>query len=382
MWHQKTSTGKVQYFERYTDPRTGKRKTVSVTLPNATRTTAKLAENLLGERVRALTLSPATSSGLTFKALTEAYNASQRILQKASTAQTTEYKMKTLYELLGSDTLVTTLTAPYVRKRLSMPRADEEVTAVTFNERLKYFKALMRWAYEEELVQNISYLEKLKKRPETRQQEKAKYMEGDELRAVLGAMRLPEWKLLTQFLALSGLRIGEAMALTDADVDLEERYIHVTKNYSLVTYSVDSTKTATSTRDVFIQDELYDVIKDVMNFKQMRVKMFGHPSPHLFATVDGARISYDAYRKYLGETSYRVTGRRLTPHSLRHTHVALLAESGIGLDAISRRLGHSDSQITREVYFHVTERMREKENEEIKGVTLLYKSYMTVLKKA
>lgn len=372
----------MQYFERYTDPRTGKRKTVSVTLPNATRTTAKLAENLLGERVRALTLSPANSSGLTFKALTEAYNASQRILQKASTAQTTEYKMKTLCELIGSDTLVASLTAPYVRKKLMQPRAGEEVTAVTFNERLKYFKALMRWAYEEELVSNISYLEKLKKRPETRPQEKAKYMEGEELRAVLDAMRLPEWKLLTQFLALSGLRIGEAMALTDDDIDLEERYIHVTKNYSLVTYSVDSTKTATSTRDVFIQDELYDVIKDVMNFKQMRVKMFGHPSPHLFATVDGGRISYDAYRKYLGETSYRVTGRRLTPHSLRHTHVALLAESGIGLDAISRRLGHSDSQITREVYFHVTERMREKENEEIKGVTLLYKSYMTVLKKA
>lgn len=382
MWHQTTRTGKVQYFENYTDPRTGKRKTASVTLPNATRATVKLAERLLDERIATLTLSPAISSGATLKSLTEAYSASQRITQKASTAATTAYKMKVLCELLGSDSLVTSLTAPYVRSCLIKQRADKEVTAVTYNERLKYFKALMRWAYEEELVQNISYLEKLKKRPEAHKEDKAKYMEGDELRAVLGAMRMPEWKLLTQFLALSGLRIGEAMALTDADIDFEQRYIHVNKTFSLVTYSVDTTKTDTSTRDVFIQDELYDVIKDVMNYKQMNVKMFGHPSPYLFATVDGGRISYDAYRKYLGETTYRVTGRRLTPHSLRHTHVALLAESGIGLDAISRRLGHSDSQITREVYFHVTERMREKENEEIKGVTLLYKSYMTVLKKA
>ena len=382
MWHQTTSTGKVQYFERYTEPFTGKRKTVSVTLPNASRATAKQAQRILDDRVRVLTACPAASSGLTFGALTEAYSAAQWELQKASTAKTTGHKMKTLRDLLGSDTLAANLTAPYVRRKLMQPRADEEVTAVTYNERLKYFKALMRWAYEEELVSNISYLEKLKKRPETRREEKTKYMEGDELRAVVEAMRVPEWKLLTQFLALSGLRIGEAIALDDEDVDIDTRYIHVRRTYSLVTYSIDTTKTNTSTRDVFIQDELMDVMQAIIDRKRLNIAMFGHPSSVFFATIDGERISYDAYRKYLRETTEKVLGRVLTPHSLRHTHTALLAENGIGLDAISRRLGHSDSKITKEVYFHVTERMREKENEEIKGVTLLYKSYMTVIKNA
>lgn len=46
-------------------------------------------------------------------------------------------------------------------------------------------------------------------------------------------------------------------------------------------------------------------------------------------------------------------------------------EQGIGIDAISRRLGHSDSKVTKEIYLHVTERLREKENEQIKGLKII-----------
>ena len=50
----------------------------------------------------------------------------------------------------------------------------------------------------------------------------------------------------------------------------------------------------------------------------------------------------------------------LTPHSLRHTHTSLLAEAGVGLEEIMERLGHSDDEITRKVYLHVT-RTKKKE---------------------
>ena len=42
----------------------------------------------------------------------------------------------------------------------------------------------------------------------------------------------------------------------------------------------------------------------------------------------------------------------LTPNSLRHT--SLLAEVGLALEQIMDRLGHSDDQITKNVYLHVT----------------------------
>ena len=382
MWVQQKSNGKYQYFESYKDPLTDKFKTVSVTLPTNKRTDQNVAKRILGEKIRELSLHPSKTKSVTLKALSDAYVKSQQASRKASTAKTTEFKMKVLCDLIGDDTIVKNLTAPYVRKQLQASRAKEEVTNTTYNERLKYFKALMRWAYEEELVADISYLSKLKKKPESHKAEKMKYLEGEELQALIAGMAVPEWQLVTRFLALSGLRIGELIALDDSDVDLFAREIHVTKTFSLITFAIDTTKTDTSTRDVYMQDELFDCARECAEYKKEIIEKFGHRSPYFFQTIDGGRIHYDAFRKYFSENTLRILGRALTPHSLRHTHVALLAEHGISLDAISRRLGHADSQITKEIYFHVTERMREKENAAIKNVSFLSFSYPEQKKKA
>ncbi len=48
----------------------------------------------------------------------------------------------------------------------------------------------------------------------------------------------------------------------------------------------------------------------------------------------------------------------LTPHSLRHTHTSLLAEAGVSPEQIMDRLGHTDDQITKNVYLHVTQEMK------------------------
>jgi integrase len=48
----------------------------------------------------------------------------------------------------------------------------------------------------------------------------------------------------------------------------------------------------------------------------------------------------------------------LTPNSLRHTHTSLLAEAGVSLEQIMDRLGHTDDQITKNVYLHVTQEMK------------------------
>jgi len=56
---------------------------------------------------------------------------------------------------------------------------------------------------------------------------------------------------------------------------------------------------------------------------------------------------------------------------MRHTHVALMAEQFIPLEVISRRLGHANSKITREIYFHVTDKMKEHDNQLIRSVKIL-----------
>lgn len=131
-------------------------------------------------------------------------------------------------------------------------------------------------------------------------------------------------------------------------------------------------KTLSSVRDVFIQDELLSVCKKIllMNFTDSIVLRIDAPKL-LFSNDIGTHISFYAYNKYLHENSVPVLHRAITPHTLRHTHASLLMEQGVGIDTISRRLGHEDSKITREIYLHVTEKLKEKENEQLRNIQVL-----------
>ncbi len=66
-----------------------------------------------------------------------------------------------------------------------------------------------------------------------------------------------------------------------------------------------------------------------------------------------------------------VTMEKNTAQTLRHTHASLMLEAGMDVDAIADRLGHADSKLTRAIYLHVTKKLKEKRNAEIKNVKLI-----------
>ena len=356
MWAFQNKNGRWQYVERYTDPVTLKRKTTSVTLDGHKKTDIQVARDLLKERIRRLT-DTSRKNAVPFGELVTRYLAAQKETLKPQTVKSNTAKLNTIRNLIGKDAL--NLTAPYVRNAL---KGDG------YNERLKHFKALMRWAYREELVWDISYLSKLQ--PVKTRKKQDNYMEKDELALFMDDIA-EQWELLTRFLVLSGVRIGEALALEDRDIDLSAREIHVTKTYSLLTGEISTTKTDTSTRDVYMQDELLDCVNKIFEKKKENLGIVGKWSDHFFQTADGKRLAYASYAKYFRERSEKVLGRRLSPHSLRHTHVALMAENGVSLEIISRRLGHADSKLTRDIYFHVTKRLKERDGEAIKGIKIM-----------
>ncbi len=51
--------------------------------------------------------------------------------------------------------------------------------------------------------------------------------------------------------------------------------------------------------------------------------------------------------------------RRITIHGLRHTHASLLFEAGASIKEVQERLGHSDIQMTMNIYTHVTDTLKE-----------------------
>lgn len=352
MYYQELPSGKYRFFESYTDPQTLIRKTTSVTMDKNTTKSRKAAQDALRARIEALTAEANTTPHITLPALLEAYaKAKEQIVRPQTLTRNLRTLRKTI-EMFPNGILAESLNARLVSEAFS----SWDVPNMTKNERLRRLKAFLRWAYKLDYIPDVSWLDKLPLYPDNRKgRREFKYLERDELDAVIAAAE-PEYGSLIAFMALSGLRVGEAIALTPEDIT---DVISVNKTFSAVTGEIGPTKTDGSTREVYIQRELEDVLRNAYSSDR-----------HVF-TKNGRQIQYYTFNKYFRNLTKRTIGRPLTTHALRHTHTSLLAAAGVPLDVVSRRLGHADSKVTRDIYFHVTQEMKDRDKAILDGLRLL-----------
>ena len=370
MWIEEKANGKYKFTERYTDYLTGQKKRVSITLDKNTAQSRKLAQRTLNEMIAA-SYSKTSIKEYSLKELVDAYQKEQLLTVKQSTYTRNFHALNTIMKMLGEDTLVSRISAPFVKERFLATGKSPG----TLNEHLKRFKALMRWGYKNDYIENVLFLDKISAFKDIPHKEKIqdKYLESAEVKKLLNAMTEDVWRYLTEFLILSGLRFGEALALSKEDVDFKNNLIHVTKTFDTVNEIVTTPKTLCSIRDVYMQPELVYCCHKLNELMLRRKLMYGIISTvnRFLFSKNGDYIHYYAYNKYLRENTEKILGRPLTAHALRHTHASLLLEKGISIDVISRRLGHENSKVTREIYLHVTERLKEKDNEQIAQISFL-----------
>lgn len=361
--------GKWRFAECYPDPLTGKKREVSVVMDKNTPQTRKEASALLQEKIREKTCTTCPES-MRLSELVEKFVSYQRSMRKESTAKQDEIVLRGVCRLIGSDVLISRITAPVIREALDRTRKDNTWK----NVKIKHIKMLFRWAYRQGYVPDLTVPDRLERYPEksARQKVIGKYLESDELHAVIDSMSdYAEYQLLTRFLVLSGCRIGEALALTVKDVDLPSQSVTIDKTYSLTTRKVQSTKTEMSERVIHMRPELLSLIKSILLRQKQICFAFGVRSSLLFPWRDGGHMHYEAYSKYFREHVTKIHGAPLPVHSLRHTYTSLMAEAGVPIETISRQLGHADSSITKQIYMHVTDKVREQDNRRLDLVQIL-----------
>ena len=363
MWTESLENGKVKFVERYKNPLTGKYGRVSVVMEKNTASTRKAALDALNAKTREKigAANIIEEKDLTIDTLIERYLEYEKN-NKPGTYYNTLHRLESIKKLLGGDTKIKALTAGYIKSKFS----GKGIKPCTYNGRIVYFKAMIRWGYQNDLISDIRYLDKIKKKEDNEKREKLeeKYLEREELLNILGLIEKKHWNLLSQFLVLSGLRFGEAAALCTKDVDLVSMTIHVTKTYDSEHKVVTSPKTYDSFRDIYIQPELESVCREIVEYFPPDRDLF-------FYNSRGGHIQYKSYSQYLKKISKNEIDKVITPHIFRHTHVSLLAEAGVQLEVISRRLGHSNSDLTRKIYLHVTRKQKEKDREKMEKIYLL-----------
>jgi integrase len=149
---------------------------------------------------------------------------------------------------------------------------------------------------------------------------------------------------IATLLVLTGLRIGELLALRWKWVDLGSRTLRVAE--TVYDGHFDSPKSHRSARLIPLGEEACAVLK------AWRPE---NPQPEslILHTQVGTPLSrHNLLRRQLRPACKKLGLSGITWHSLRHSHATLLDATGAPLGTVQALLGHSTSDITREVYLH------------------------------
>ncbi|MCH5348719.1 MAG: site-specific integrase [Oscillospiraceae bacterium] len=150
----------------------------------------------------------------------------------------------------------------------------------------------------------------------------------------------------TLFMTLyyTGIREGEVLALTPADIDFDKKTITINKSYQRLNKEdiITTPKTPKSNRVIVIPQFLCDCLKDYISHCYEL-----QPTDRLFPCTK-------YYLSHEMDRGCKKSGvKRIRVHDIRHSHASLLVEMGFSPLLIAERLGHEKVQTTMETYSHL-----------------------------
>lgn len=178
--------------------------------------------------------------------------------------------------------------------------------------------------------------------------EEIKPLDAGQMKALLKAAEATGLRALWVLMATTGVRIGEALALSWDDVDLGARRLRVSK--TLYRGVVGQPKTSNGRRTIKLTRLAADALKR-------------HPrkGTFIFCTGSGGPINvnnlrYRDWKRLLGRAGLPATTRM---HDLRHSAATLLLSRGVPVKVVSEMWGHHDVAFTLRVYGHVLPDMQD-----------------------
>lgn len=368
MYCEKLKNGKVRYIQTYKDYVSGASRKVYAIFDKDTSRNRMLAAQQLSAKIEQKRSENGFGKDLYVSTLKERYLAYLARQDKESSMIVIRNQMDILSELLGN-IHIKNVTAALISQRLLETGKSNK----TINTYITRWKIFYHWCYSQGYVADTDCADRLTKfkTEPPRLRNIQKYLERSELTAVLNEIQNERMRYFAKFLALTGCRIGEATALLESDVDMVNRTITINKTYSHQTHKSSSTKTETSERVIYIQDELFQMLREYRAWRLRDLFRSASDTDYLFYSARHKPFCHSKFREVFSEATLKATGRRLPVHSLRHTHASLLFEQGATLDLVSECLGHADSDITKEIYLHITKKRKSAYFEQIKKISIL-----------
>lgn len=168
------------------------------------------------------------------------------------------------------------------------------------------------------------------------------FFTADQVRAILAKSQ--GWhRVMLAIAAMTGLRIGEILALKVGDFDFERKLLTVHR--SVWRGKLSTPKTSTSQAVLPMPEALVGIVRE--HFATLR-------SEWLFLNTSGSFLTSENVAKQVLSPILDTLGlSRCGFHAFRHTHATLLLYNGATPQEAQAQLRHADPRVTIGVYSHV-----------------------------
>lgn len=193
--------------------------------------------------------------------------------------------------------------------------------------------------------------------PPKMQKREVKTLEVEEIQAVLEALKSEplKWRVCVELMIATGARRGEILGLRWEYVDWQENRLFLCENrvYTPETGAISTTLKTGESRHVSVSTSVMKLLKrwrveQASTFLKLGVV----PSGYVLTAEDGGPMHPDSPTDWLAKFAKRHDLPPLHPHLFRHAQASLLIAQGVDVLTISKRLGHSRTSTTLDIYGH------------------------------
>ncbi|MFF2381310.1 tyrosine-type recombinase/integrase [Streptomyces sp. NPDC058108] len=229
---------------------------------------------------------------------------------------------------------------------------------------VQYIHAVLRSALqqamrEELIARNVA---RIVETPTVTSQE-VRPLDAAEVRMLLKVAQPHRLYALWLLLVSTGLRRGEALALTWSDIDLASGTLRVRRNVQRIRRELifGTPKTKRSVRTISLPQRCVRALSAHGEQQERERKVAGakweptpgQPAGLVFTTATGGVTDPRGLNRMLTILCRRAGVRRVRVHDLRHTCASLLLAQGVDARTIMETLGHSTITMTLDTYAHV-----------------------------
>ena len=258
----------------------------------------------------------------------------------------------------------------------------KEYSPSTVNYTILLLKIILNDAVSEEIIQDnpADRIKDLKSSAIPAASTKHRALTEEEQKRFMQAAKASFYYEFFAFLLLTGMRHGEAAALTWEDVDYDDNVIHITKSLTFDKEGhviIGTPKSAASIRDIPMNEKIRLVLQmqrdktlallgeAEMTQRGMKQLIF-YPRPHPEGVLHNTTANL-ALKRILEEMHQQDDPiEQFSLHALRDTFATRFIEQGGRPQTLKTILGHSSLAMTMDLYSHVLPNTRQKEMDRVK----------------